>query len=157
MANGDPEFENDPRERQKLEQFFAPIAPLLEEFAARHNLRVHKYHRLNASWDFRFRHPAGGDVNFQVLWSGPDAVLLVVAHWQLCDYTKFRRSAWSSDRRWLPRDDPQLGSVLLGLLREIVALPVEVLVPDGRDYESLWRRNIDGRVAHGAALPLPVL
>lgn len=155
MANGEP---FDAAYQQTLERFFAPIAPLLEEFAARHNLRIYKYARQNASWDFRFRHPAGGDVNFQVLWSGPDAVLLIVAHWQLCDYVKFQRSTWSSDRRRIPRDDPQLGSVLVALLGEIVALSTDVLVPDGYDYEPDWRRgSIGDSLAYEAALPLPVL
>lgn len=61
MPNGNPDF--DPK---AAEQWFAPIAGVLESFAQRHNLLVDRCYHDSPSWTFRFSHPRGGQASVGV-------------------------------------------------------------------------------------------
>jgi hypothetical protein len=155
MANGHPDFEIE--QLPRLERFFSVIAQPLEQFASRHRLRLVKYENTRSSWDFVFRHPAGGVAQIQVLPHTDDDVL-IVAHWEITDLTAFRRSTLSMDRGAVRREDPRLPGILDSLLDELVKLPASRLVPDGVDYRPYWRTNVMQQIeASRAALPLPLL
>src|SRR5579872_732750 len=64
MPNGDPDFNV-----KELERFFSALAPVLEGFAQRHNLRLEKYYHEEPSWGFLCRHPSG--VSVRLRYSAP--------------------------------------------------------------------------------------
>jgi hypothetical protein len=155
MPNGDPNFEL--TQLPQLERFFAPLSPTLEVFANHHRLKLVKYEKENHSWDFLFRHPAGGVARIQALRTAADAVH-VVGHWHIPDFTTYSRRTWSTDRGVIPRNDPQLTTVLLSLLKEMLALEVKQASPDGVDYRPFWRpENIEKVRASELELPVPAL
>ena len=75
MANGTDDF--DENRLPEVKRFFAPIAEDLEDFGTRHNLKLEKYPRFKAVWNFLFRHPEAGSGSIQVLFSDPEHVLIV--------------------------------------------------------------------------------
>lgn len=153
MANGNPNFKL--TERPALERFFAPVARTLEAFGARHGLRPSKYEKQNPGWSYRFRHPAGGVATLQVLRAGADT-LYVVAHWHVCDFEAFRRSALSLEGRAIGRDDPSLSALLEATLAELLARSPGDLVPDGVDWRQHWRSDVIEEVqAEESTLPVP--
>jgi hypothetical protein len=136
MANGNPNFVSE--ELPGLERFFASIAPILETFACRFNLRLTKYHNQSPGWGFAFRHPLGGIANIQALKKDREELLLA-AHWWLDDYVTFRRSAVTPYHVVIKRDDPALAATLESMLRRLVAMKRDSLRPDGMNYESNWK------------------
>jgi len=153
VANGNPDFEL--TELPALERFYAPIADLLQAFAVRHGLVLSKYEKGNHSWDFLFRHPAGGVARVQVLEAQENAVHLV-AHWGIADFNAGTRRRWSADRGVLNLMDPGLATVLDKLLREVLTLKVEDALPDGVDYRSIWNaEHIPLMRESEMRLPLP--
>jgi hypothetical protein len=68
MLNGHPEFgpgftEADYR---AIRSFFAGIAPALEAFADKHNLKIDKYYHESPTWTLMFRHPQKGIAMIEV-------------------------------------------------------------------------------------------
>jgi hypothetical protein len=154
MANGNPNFEV--VEQPALERFFAPIARALEDFAARHGLRLSKYEKQNPSWSYLFRHPAGGVAHIQVL-RADGATVHVVAHWHICDFEAFRRSTLSLGGSRIRSDDPGLSALLESTLAHLLALSTDRLVPDGVDWRQYWRSDVTKEVqADESTLPLPI-
>jgi hypothetical protein len=128
MPNGHPDFEH--AERSPLDAFFAPMAAALEGFAQRFNLRLMKYYHGGNSWDFEFRHPQGGIVTIQVLQSGEQHVRLA-SSWSLANFETFSRSTFQTLGDKFDRHDPELLEALGSLLRFMVALTRDRLVPTG--------------------------
>jgi hypothetical protein len=92
MPNGHPDF--DVKERKELDRFFSALAPALEGFAQRHNLRLQKYYHQAPSWDFLFRHPSGGVGQIEVQ-RASEATISIVSDWWYDDYdaaTRFIKS-----------------------------------------------------------------
>ena len=83
MPNGDPDF--DVKERIELDRFFSALAPALESFAPRHNLRLQKYYHQFPSWDFLFRHPSGGIGQIEVQRAN-EASVSIQSDWWYDDY-----------------------------------------------------------------------
>jgi len=135
MPNGHPDFEH--TERAQLEAFYAPIAPTLEAFAQRFNLRLIKYYHGSNSWNFEFRHPQGGIATIQVLQSDEQQVQLASA-WSLPNFETFTSSIFQRLGDKLDRNDPELPKALESLLRLMVALTRDQLVPTGIDYKPFW-------------------
>ena len=157
MPNGKQDFEI--TELPGLEAFFAPVAVVLEGFASRHQLKIEKYYHQNHAWDFDFRIPdAGGVGKIQVLRVDGDKVLVVGSR-AMSDFERFQRSTYSWNCGTIARDDPRLPTVLRSLLQEMLTLPIERLVPDGRDYRILWSNleAVAGARASNEALPLAIL
>jgi hypothetical protein len=78
-------------ESASLHAFFAPIAPVLELFAATHNMQITKYYHDSASWRMDFRHPQGGVAAIHVSRIS-DAALSVDGTWWVDDYDARTRS-----------------------------------------------------------------
>jgi hypothetical protein len=74
LPNGNPNFATE--ELPALEVFFRPLKPALERFATDHNLMIERYYHDLPAWDFRFRHPKGGEAYSAAPVSLPTAVLV---------------------------------------------------------------------------------
>jgi hypothetical protein len=140
------------------ERYFAPVAHTLTAFAELHQLRIEKYEKGSAAWNFHFRLRDGGLGLVQALRSGTND-LFIAGSRERRDLDPFRRFT----RRWEPqvvsRDDAQLNVILKSLLTEIVELPTEQLESDGRDYTTnRWpQRDFSALRAHIASLPLATI
>jgi hypothetical protein len=142
-------------ELPKLVRFFAPIAKTLEDFCVHHNLRLERYQKESSTWNFLFRHPDAGIGSISITPFGPKHVS-IFGYRTLSDFERFRRSVYSAPKQIVALDDPRLSEVLTSLLRELVALSPDKLVPDGRDYSQVW---VGPRTyyTYVQSLPLPVL
>ena len=140
----------------EVEAFFAALAPTLETFAARHRLQIERYVRGNPSWDFLFRDFEDGIGLIQVVHVGADTVLVAGSR-EIRDLAAFRRSTGRWVRGQFARDDPQIPMQLTFLLKEILALPADKLIPDGRDYTALWKGSVRELRAYLDTLPVAVL
>jgi len=139
------------------ERYFASVAHTLNAFAELHQLRIEKYEKGSAAWNFRFRLGDGGQGLVQALRSGTNE-LFIAGSRERRDLERFRRFT----RRWEPqvvsRDDPRLELILKSLLKEIVELPTEHLESDGKDYTGRWpRRDFPALRAYLASLPLATI
>jgi hypothetical protein len=94
MPNGDsPEFK---KELPALLKFFSGISKYLEQFASERNLNISKYYHESPSWDFKFRHPKGGEGRLYVE-RIDDQNIIIHQNWWFDDIEKFSRSIkWSS-------------------------------------------------------------
>ncbi len=88
MPNGHPDFAA--KEKPLLDAFFRPIAPVLEELANQHNLRLTKYYHQFPSWGLTFKHPQGGVGQIE-LSKETDANLGIAACWWFDDYDESTR------------------------------------------------------------------
>ncbi|MHC4743571.1 MAG: hypothetical protein ACYS8Z_16780 [Planctomycetota bacterium] len=67
MANNNfNEFKWAQEELPVIKRFFERIAPVLVEFASDHNLKLEKYYHDGPTWDFLFRHQAGGTCYIEI-------------------------------------------------------------------------------------------
>src|SRR5439155_3182766 len=116
MPNGNPNFETE--ELPAFEAFFRPLAPLLERFAATHNLKIERYHRQLPAWSFRFRHPLGGEACVELHREDDDTISIVEAWWQ-DDYEVGTRSAKRSSSGPIRLGFIDLYSTLAATLNEV--------------------------------------
>jgi hypothetical protein len=108
VPNGNPDF--DPK---AAEQWFAPIAGVLESFAQRHNLLVDRYYHDTPSWTFRFNHPRGGQASLGVSCDAGETAS-IYSSWHVDDYDRFTRSIhWRKSRKDQPYEfhDEQWGGL----------------------------------------------
>src|SRR5256885_16709010 len=122
----------------ELEGCFSPLAPMLQAFAERHNLRIEKYRHLSPRWDFVFR-PGADEIGcIMVLREDRDGVSVFGVR-ELRDVERFRRAIRSWRGSIIFRDDPRLEGALKSLLVEIVTSSRDELKFDGEDYSQLLR------------------
>lgn len=144
MYDPDPELLTDAK-LADFERFFAPLAPVLEAFAERHNLRIEKYHRAQANWSFLFRlAEEGSRGHLQVLRVGDNKVL-IAGHRERRDFGRLRRfiSFEGIGNATLSRDDPQFAEQLESMLVRTVNYPDSELKSDGFDYSTRSREEND--------------
>ncbi len=128
-----------------FERFFAPLAPILEGFAERHNLRIEKYHRAQASWSLIFRLAEEGTRgSIQVLRVGIDQVF-IAGNRERRDFERFRRfiSYRGIGTVTLAREDPQFAQQLESMLTKTLNYPDPQLKSDGFDYSTRSREEND--------------
>jgi hypothetical protein len=115
MPNGDPNFDF-----QAMEQFFAPIAEAVREFAKRRNLLVDKYYHDGRDWSLRFNHPKGGQASIELLRDARDR-LLISSAWHFDDYEKSMRFLYTRDVQTCPRDPIAVAKAIEDELQSIIA------------------------------------
>jgi hypothetical protein len=128
-----------------FERFFAPLAPMLEAFAERHNLRIEKYHRGQPKWAFLFRLvEEGSRGHVSVLWVGDDQVFILGGR-ERRDFERFRSfsARGGVGQLTLSRDDPQFAEQLEAMLTNTVNYPDAQLKSDGFDYSTRSREEND--------------
>jgi hypothetical protein len=131
----DPEYLTDAKLEQ-FERFFAPLAPALEAFAQRHNLRIEKYHRAQPNWSLHFRmDDLGSRGHLQILKVGDNQVL-VAGHRERIDLEGSRRLIVGGgvDKVTLTTADPQVREHLRSMLLKIINYPESEMVSDGFDW-----------------------
>ncbi len=79
MPNGDPKFHE--TELPKLDAFFARFADALTAFATERGLRIERYYHQLPSWEFCFKHPAGGSAYVEMRRVDDDVFRLHSAWW----------------------------------------------------------------------------
>ncbi len=92
---------------------------MLEGFADRHNLRLERYYHQNPTWDFLFRHPAGGVGKIEVWKQG--GVLEVRWYWWIDTYDELKRQSKKAGPVVIDADEERLGEVLAGTLHEVLS------------------------------------
>ena len=133
MPNGNPDF--DPK---AAEQWFAPIAGVLESFAQRHNLLVDRYYHDSSSWTFRFNHPRGGQASVGVSCNAGETAS-IYSSWHVDDYDRFTRSIhWRKSREVSKGANALLEEMELEL-SAILAVPLVVSSFCGK-ADSLGKR-----------------
>ena len=132
MPNGDPDFDV-----AAEAAWFAPIAPVLEAFASRHNLRVDKYYHHESSWAFRFNHPRGGQASITVhhCRSGDASVDSI---WYVDDYDTFTRSIYRRDPRDVSKTESDLQRESAAELAAILSAPPNSWSQIASGYASVW-------------------
>ena len=140
MPNGNPNFATE--ELPALEAFFNPLAPVLERFADEHNLVVDRYYHDAPSWDFRFRHPSGGEAYVEVRRAGEDVINIVTAWWQ-DDFAAGARSVKTKLSEPLRLESLDLYSALVSALREILGWRADSWDQVYGGYKSIWHRTWD--------------
>jgi hypothetical protein len=86
MPNGNPDFN-----LEEVEQFYAPLTHILNNFAKKHNLNIEKYYHDGESWDFTFQHPQKGIAQIQVM-KVEDIKLMFACAWWYDEYNEASRS-----------------------------------------------------------------
>ncbi len=138
MPNGDPKFGE--KTLPGLEAFFARLAPLLERFAARHNLKIEKYYHESHSWSLQFRHPRGGVANIDVERQSADTVRLWACWWH-DDYDKATRSIKRLQTEPLETATPVLQHALETTLDTVVSWEFGAWDSVHGGYEDIWHRT----------------
>ena len=154
MPNGDPDFHE--KELPALERFFSTLKPVLTAFATRRNLAIDKYYHQVPAWEFRFRHPSGGEAYLEVRRVDDETVELISAWWQ-DDYDAATRST-----RWANSGELKLSNIdLVRLLHfhldEVLSWrPGQWTQVDGV-YQDVWHRTWTKSAfdALGSHLPTP--
>lgn len=138
MPNGNPNFDSE--ELPQLEAFFAPLTPTLERFATHHNLAVDKYYHQLPSWEFRFRHPKGGEAYVEVRRADDSSIRIAKAWWQ-DDYDRATRSMKMTFSEPIRLDTIDLFAGLVRALREIVAWQPGCWDQVYPNYQNEWHRT----------------
>lgn len=151
MPNGDPHWDPTP-----LNEWFAPIADAIEQFAARRNLQIDKYYHQSPSWSLRFSHPNGGEASIQLCKSDENR-LLVAAGWWVDDEVHGAR--YSHDRERLSVS-PNPTAVSTALEKELAALAMVEFGAWTSVYEWTeddWENRRDEPATLPSNYPLPRL
>ena len=134
MPNGNPDFDF-----QAAEQWFAPIAGVLESFAQRHNLLVDRYYHDSPSWTFRFNHPRGGQASVGVSCNAGETAS-IYSTWHVDDYDRFTRSIHWRKPRAVSKDANALLEDLELELSAILAVPLGQWNQVADGYANVWGR-----------------
>jgi hypothetical protein len=155
LPNGNPNFATE--ELPTLEAFFRPLASILERFAGQHNLTIDRYYHQVPAWDFRFRHPKGGEAYIEVRRAATDSVSIGRAWWQ-DDYERATRSTKMQFSGPVPLDSLDLYATLTVALREVLEWEPGSWEHVHTDYASVWHRTWSKEQFEALVerLPLPV-
>lgn len=147
VPNGNPKFREE--ELPGLELFFSSIADTLNEFAAKHNLRIDRYYHQSPSWAFRFRHPKGGAASVEVMREADDSIM-VYSSWWLDDYKAFTRFARGDEGVQSRMGDENLEQILEEQFRRILSWELgewtEVVTGFEAAWESAGKEYVEGDV-----------
>jgi len=138
VPNGNPNFAEE--ELPALEAFFRPLAPTLERFASEHHLLIDRYYHDGPGWDFRFRHPRGGEAYVEVRRAADGAIKIIKMWWQ-DDYERATRSAKTEVSDLIPLGSIDLYSTLVSALRDALAWTPDCWDHVHSGYESVWHRT----------------
>ena len=135
---------------------YAPIVPVLEQFAKDRGLLIERFRHGGPSWDFLFRHPKGGGGKIQVLPAHVEGYTLV-ALWEVHDLPARKRMWKRSELKQAPPDPQAVREQLDLLLREVMAW-------EGGDWTNVMQHYPDvpdsviaNAIDRDARLPLPRL
>ena len=117
MPNGHPDFAT--KEKSLLDAFFKPVAPVMERFAAQHNLRLTKYYHQFPAWDFTFRHPQNGVAKIEVD-KETDTALGIYASWWFDDHDNFTRYVRRSEKKNVQLNPNDLENLLTSAFHTIL-------------------------------------
>lgn len=81
------------RDFKKIEIFFEDISKVLTDFACSYGMVIQKYRHDDPEWCFLFSHPAGGQANMQVLWTGGTKGY-ICCNWRDDDYETETRTGY---------------------------------------------------------------
>ncbi len=135
MPNGDPNWYKEVK--PELDAFFAQIADVLEEFAARYNLAIEKYYHEGSSWIFRFRHPLGGIAGIHVNHVDNDHIM-VGAAWQIADYDSTILLSKHTDAVKCEIKETDLRGSLYRMLTTVLAWKKHDLIPEKHKFTE-WK------------------
>lgn len=138
MPNGDPEFGE--KSLPRLEAFFAKLAPLLNRFASKHNLKLEKYYHESSSWSLQFRHPHGGIAKIDVE-KHSDNTVRIWACWWHDDYDKATRSIKRLETEPMDTAAAVLEVALDSTLARVVAWEFGTWDSVHGGYEDTWHRT----------------
>lgn len=135
MPNGDMT----PEAFARLEEYFAPLAACLEDFAARHHLLVDRYYHDSPSWALCFAHPRGGSAKIDVV-RAAEGALEVHSIWWLDVYREFTRYLRDGTLRPCEVSAAALEPVLAEALAEILSWTPGDWTRTARGYGNVWGR-----------------
>jgi hypothetical protein len=137
MPNGDHEF--DTKTKLELDEFFAPIARQIEDFALRHNLRLTKYYHQWHQWDFTFRHPHGGVGKINVM-KESESTIKIGCGWWMDDYDEGTRSGKSGVAKVIPVDGVDCEVKLSEALRQTMGWNIGEWTTITPGFADCWHR-----------------
>jgi hypothetical protein len=121
----------------ELDQFFAPMASHITDFASRHNLLLEKYYHEAPMWSLGFSHPAGGQARLDITRT-KDNALSLGASWWLDDYDSFTRSIRTKESNSLESSGEALTGALEKLLREVLGWKRGAWTQVATGYKGIW-------------------
>jgi hypothetical protein len=137
MPNGSPDF--GATERPRLDEFFAPVAECLEQFALEHNLMLTRYWHQEPCWDYMFRHPLNGVGRIMIYKAGED-LLSVERLWWVDRYDESTRYIRRASPRIIRRDANDLAPALRAGFEEILEWQEGNWDDIVGGYETEWSR-----------------
>ncbi len=135
MPNGNPNFKEE--ELPTLELFFSPIADSLNEFAAKHNLRIDRYYHQMHSWMLCFRQPKGGAASIEVMKESDDSIM-IYGNWWLDDYDAFTRFIQGDEGILFRMGDENLEQILEEQFRKILSWQLGEWSKVVTGYKAAW-------------------
>jgi hypothetical protein len=152
MPNGDPNFDF-----HGMEQFFAPLADAIHEFAAKRNLLVDKYYHHGRDWSLRFNHPKGGQASIDLIRDEAEQ-LQISPVWHFDDYDKFTRNLHWRKGRVIPRELSLVTQALEDEFTSIISEKFGNWNQVAGGYEDAWGRfSKDEFRSMTPKLPYPVV
>ena len=135
MPNGDPEFSD--KVLPTLEAFFSPLAPVLEAFASKHNMKIVRYYHQSPTWSLQFRHPEGGIAKIDVERCANREVKIWACWWH-DDYDRATRSIKRRDGRRTKVPCLDLEAALETTLTTVVSWEFGSWDSVHEGYEKTW-------------------
>ena len=132
MPNGDPHFDV-----AAQEEWFAPLASVIADFAESHSLYVQKYYHDSCAWDLRFRHPQGGFASVAIYNHAADSAQ-IGSTWYVDSFAHFTRSLYVRPLRVIPKTPHDVGTELHSELAAIIAVPAGQWTKVASGYEPVW-------------------
>jgi len=153
MPNGDsPEFR---KELPYLIRFFSSFSEHIERFVSERNLNISKYYHESPSWNFRFRHPKGGEGSLDVK-RIDDQYIIIHQNWWYDDIENYSRSIkWSSSDN-IELDRKSLLALLNHKLDEILDWEFGEWDKIQPGYKKIWKNwNKEDFERMLSILPIP--
>jgi hypothetical protein len=154
MPNGDPRFGKETL--PGLEAFFSKLAPLLERFASKHDLKIEKYYHESHSWSLQFRHPRGGVSKIDVE-KHSDNKIRVWACWWQDDYDKATRSIKRLETQPMDATDSVLEPALESVLATVLSWECGSWDSVHGGYADIWHKTWTKKQFATLALEYPEL
>lgn len=134
MPNGGYEFNKN--DWSEIESYFEEKEKVLYDFSGIFGLLIDKYYHDDSSWDFRFKHPLGGEATVSLRYDIGNRQAAISGSWHIDVYEEFTRYIRWGDKKSLS-ENPDLMRELKEMLRAILSWQKgEMTKYEG--YKKIW-------------------